>query len=288
MRSFEALGAKRTAYLRLIRAPAVWSALGDPVAGALIARGRFPPLAAIPAAAALYLAGMALNDLADREEDARERPERPIPSGTVSAREAVGLGGTLLLAGLRAAGSAGASRTGAALAGTVVGYDFALKRFPLLGPAAMGSCRALSLLLGAEAAAGSRGVRRTLGAASLLGSYVAGITVLARGETGAAAPRASIVGAALAGAALLGTLRRGGGRSLPWVAAVAALAGPATARALRDPRPDRVGPAVGTLIRAIPALDAALAAPRAPFRTAAFALPLLALARRGGKRIPIT
>ena len=39
-------------------------------------------------AGSTYLAGMALNDVADLEEDRRERPERPIPSGAVTPERA--------------------------------------------------------------------------------------------------------------------------------------------------------------------------------------------------------
>jgi hypothetical protein len=72
------------------------------------------------------------------------------------------------------------------------------------------------------------------------------------------------------------------------VAATAALAGTAAIRAAREPTPANTGPAVGAMIRAIPALDAALAAPRAPLRAAVVALPLLALVRWGRKLIPIS
>ena len=135
-------------YLRLVRAPAVFSALGDPLAGLLLDgerldAGRAARLSA--ASALIYLAGMALNDLADREEDARERPERPIPSGAVSPSAAVIVGGSLLFAGTLAASRSGARWTGPALAGAVVAYDFQLKHSDTLGPIAMGACRALSL-----------------------------------------------------------------------------------------------------------------------------------------------
>ena len=39
--------------------------------------------------AALYMAGMAFNDIADRDEDAEVRPNRPIPSGQVSFAGAI-------------------------------------------------------------------------------------------------------------------------------------------------------------------------------------------------------
>lgn len=277
-------------YLRLVRAPAVFSALGDPLAGSLLAGGRVlsgRSLGVTTGVAALYLAGMALNDYADREEDARERSDRPIPSGAVSAERAAAVGGALMAAGTAAAWAGGARRSAPALAAAVLAYNFGLKSTPA-GPAAMGACRALSLLTGAEAAGGARGIRRGVGAASLLGCYVAGLTLVARGETESGGNHTVLPGVLLSGAALLGAARRGGGRSAAWVGVVAALAGAAAVRAASSPSPATVGGAVGSMIRAIPALDAALAAPRAPVRAAALAAPLLALARWGRRLIPIT
>ena len=275
-------------YLRLIRAPAVFSALGDPLAGALIAGGQLPPARAVKlagAAGALYLAGMALNDFADREEDARDRSERPIPAGDVSAGAAALLGSGLLVAGVLAAREAGAGRTGAMLATMIVGYDFVFKRSRMLGPPAMGVCRGLSLLMGAESGAGQRGVQAGAGAAGILAAYIAGVTLLARGETGADHTLEITGGAALTAAAAMAAATRSR-RALPWAVAVAALAGPAVAHAVREPVPARVGPAVGALIRAIPALDGALVAARAP-RYALIMLPLLGLVRWGRKLFPI-
>src|SRR3954452_3127979 len=73
----------------LVRLPAVLSVPGDVLLGAA-ASGQMrdvPRTAGLVAASScLYLAGMALNDYADREVDALERPGRPIPSGRVSPR----------------------------------------------------------------------------------------------------------------------------------------------------------------------------------------------------------
>lgn len=277
-------------YLRLVRAPAVFSALGDPLAGMLVARGGLRPGRAARvagAAAALYLAGMAFNDVADREEDAIERPDRPIPSGAVSAARAAQVGGGLAAAGVCAAAAAGAGTAGMGVAGAVIAYDFALKA-TVAGPLMMGACRSLSLLMGAQAGGGARGVARGAYASLLLGGYVAGLTVLSRGETESGGAANALPGAGIAAAALGAIALRGGRRSLPWVAVAAALAGPAVVRAVRRPSPATTGPAVGAMIRAIPALDAALAAPRAPLAAAAVALPLLALVRWGRRLIPIS
>ena len=276
-------------YLRLVRAPAVFSALGDPLAG-LIADGDAPlsgnATRLSAASALLYLAGMALNDFADREEDARERPERPIPSGAVSPRAAAIVGGSLLLAGVLFARRAGARWTGPALAATIVAYDFQLKHSATLGPIAMGACRSLSLLMGVEASRGGV-TRRGSEGALLLGAYVAGLTLIARSETGSSRTGELRLGAGLVAGALLATAVRGGPASLAWSATTAALAGPAVRRALMRPAPSTVGPAVGALIRAIPALDGGIAGTTGS-RPALVLLSLLALTRWGRALIPIT
>ena len=73
---------------------------------------------------------MALNDWADRELDAVERPERPIPSGRVSPDQALAVAGGLTAAGLgwpRAAGGRDALKVAVPLAAAVWAYDTVLK-----------------------------------------------------------------------------------------------------------------------------------------------------------------
>ena len=67
----------------------------------------------VASSSCLYLAGMALNDYADRDVDAVERPGRPIPSGRVSPEFALGLAGALTAG----AGAARGRRRRAARAG---------------------------------------------------------------------------------------------------------------------------------------------------------------------------
>src|SRR5207247_7043471 len=95
----------------------------------------------------------ALNDYADRELDAVERPERPIPSGRVSPAFALCLASGLTAAGLGLAGFAGrqALRVAVPLAATVWAYDLVLKPTPA-GPVAMAAARTLDVLLGAGGA----------------------------------------------------------------------------------------------------------------------------------------
>src|SRR5207253_8894070 len=102
------------AYAQLVRLPNVFTALADICLGWLTALAAGTPLSRWPsflcllcASAALYSAGMVWNDFFDLEQDRRERPFRPLPSGRVQRRTAALLGGALLVAGLCFAALAG-------------------------------------------------------------------------------------------------------------------------------------------------------------------------------------
>src|SRR5258706_16067448 len=90
------------AYFELLRPANVLTAITDGLTGFAISGLGNPR--ALPwlllATAALYAGGVVLNDFFDREIDARERPERPIPSGRVPAPRAGWLGALLLTAGV--------------------------------------------------------------------------------------------------------------------------------------------------------------------------------------------
>ncbi|MFJ2022531.1 SCO3242 family prenyltransferase [Streptomyces sp. NPDC087897] len=142
------------AWAELLRVSALFSVPGDALAGAA-AVGRRPGRStalAIAASLCLYEAGMALNDWADRDEDAVDRPHRPIPSGRISPAAALGAAGALTAAGLALAARAGrpALTVATGLAATVWAYDLHLKHTEA-GPAAMAAARSLDLLLGATA-----------------------------------------------------------------------------------------------------------------------------------------
>lgn len=155
------------AWAELLRLPALFTVPGDALAGAAATglrpgRGTF---LAIGSSVCLYEAGMALNDWADRDEDAVDRPHRPIPSGRVTPTAALTAAVALTAGGLALASRAGrpALATATALAGTVWAYDLGLKRTPA-GPVAMAAARGLDLLLGATATATAAGARADAGA----------------------------------------------------------------------------------------------------------------------------
>ncbi|EFL36045.1 conserved hypothetical protein, partial [Streptomyces viridochromogenes DSM 40736] len=137
--------------------PALCSVPGDALAGTA-ATGAQPnsrTLLAIGSSLCLYEAGMALNDWADREVDAVERPHRPLPSGRVRPAAALTAACVLTAGGLALAARAGrpALAVAAPLAATVWAYDLTLKHTPA-GPVAMAVARGLDLLLGAAATTG--------------------------------------------------------------------------------------------------------------------------------------
>jgi 4-hydroxybenzoate polyprenyltransferase len=251
------------ALVELVRAPAALTVLGDTVAGAAAAgnplRGR--QLALPLASVALYWAGMALNDYADREVDATERPERPIPSGRVTASQALAVAGTLTVAGLGLAAYGRALRVALPLAGAVWAYDLALKS-TVAGPAAMAACRGLDVMLGAG------GARTALPSAVVMAGHTYGLTVLSRGEVHGASSktaRAALVGTAVATAAAVL------GRAPSWRHRLGALAfggmyaanvGAAQLAASRDPSAPVVRKATMAGIHGMVPLQAALAARR--------------------------
>ncbi|MGP3956515.1 SCO3242 family prenyltransferase [Nonomuraea sp. 3N208] len=187
------------ALLELVRAPAAVSVPGDTMAGAAAAGVRWAPGLGV-ASTLLYWSGMALNDWADREADALDRPERPIPSGRVAEGRALAMAAGLTGAGLAVAALSGGRRalaTAGLLTGAVWAYDLRLKH-TAAGPAAMAACRALDVLLGAAGrstasepgrdGAGARGWASALPVALAVGAHTYGISILGRAEVKGATP----------------------------------------------------------------------------------------------------
>ncbi len=243
----------------------------------------------------LYWAGMAANDWADRDLDARERPERPIPSGRISPRQALGVAAGLTAAGVGLAALAGGRRAAVVavpLAGTIWAYDVWAKN-TAAGPPVMAACRGLDVLLGA----GSDRIGSAAPAALTIAAHTATVTALSRREVSggdSALPAATLAGtvalAALASGRRAGAFpamasgrragafpavangRRagvppgevasvwGGGVSTALAAWYAVWYGKAQARAVADPSATRIRAAVGAGITGLPPLQGALTA----------------------------
>ncbi|MGP9018085.1 SCO3242 family prenyltransferase [Streptomyces sp. BR1] len=290
-------------WAELLRISALFSVPGDALAGAAAAglRPNRHTALAVGASLCLYEAGMALNDWADREEDARERPHRPIPSGRIKPGAALAAAAGLTGAGLALAYRAGrpAGVVATALAGTVWAYDLRLKHTPA-GPAAMAAARSLDLLLGATATSGEPSPAALL-PATALGAHTYAVTTVSRHETQGGSVRAPM--AALASTAALGALtsrRRGttGALQLPTrprdiaqsalAATYVGTAGKPLFHAVLNPSPPLTQRAVGGGIRAMIPLQAALAARAGAVRSAAALVALVPVARTLARKVSPT
>lgn len=202
MSSAEGFGAARRArawgsWLELARISNTPTTVSNVIAGAAVAAGASVAgadagLVAV-AIAALYTAGMILNDVLDRSVDEVQRPERPLPSGRIAPAAAVaavaallGLGEGLLLAVEPRAGLGGL-----VLIVTIVVYDLWHKGNPL-SPLLMGACRGLVYVVAALAVAGAV-EGEVVVAAGLLGLYVVGLSQVAKAEGGGIAARWPVV-----------------------------------------------------------------------------------------------
>jgi hypothetical protein len=296
------------AYAQLVRLPALPTALADVCLGAL-AVGALPArwlpcvLLAL-ASACLYTGGMVWNDFFDVDQDRRERPFRPIPSGKVS-RRAAGLCGAALLTGgvlaaLLAGGVLAAQVEGArpfapavlavCLVAAILLYDARLKR-TWTGPLGMGACRFLNVLLGASVSGTAPGPQ-ALHLAAVVGLYIVGVTWFARTEArvssqASLAGAAAVMAAALALALPVAVLRRADQTTAPafpyLLVALGFAVGLPVARAVGRPVPSLVQAAVKRSLMGLILLDAVLATALAGWAGLSILVllaPALYLARR--------
>jgi len=245
---------------RVSNLPTVWT---NVLAGAVLSGGdwRNWRLGLMLVAMSLfYVGGMYLNDYFDRTIDARERPERPIPSGQISARAVAAIGFSLIGAGAVATAAMGpaAAAVAALLAISIVAYDLHHKANPF-APVVMGACRAL--IYGATATALSGGVTIFVAVAAVaIAAFVAGLTYAARQESldkiGNLWPLALLAAPLLV---TLGVFRQSAGAMAVylllavWIAAAVYLLA-------RRPVAGSVSRAVGWLIAGISLCDAAMLA----------------------------
>lgn len=273
--------------VELVRAPAALTVPGDVLAGAVAAgnvlSGRLIGLST--SSVCIYWAGMALNDWADREVDADERPERPIPSGRITPRTAFGIAAGLTTAGLAlaaAAGGAPAFRTSALLAATAWTYDLGAKNTPA-GPAFMAAARSLDVLVGA----GDN--RRAAWAPALaVGTHILGVTAMSRGEVHGSTPLAAR-SALVATAGITGATAAAKGIVATALAGLFAKAvGPAQFAAAQEPSGPRLRKAVGAGIHGLVPLQAAWCARGGAPRLGAALVVALPLAKALARKVSPT
>ncbi|MFH5884465.1 UbiA-like protein EboC [Halalkalibaculum sp. DA3122] len=187
------LGTRLFAYLQTMRPANIVTAFADILAGFAVAGGVIAfrdGISAYPdglvwlllATFGLYGGGVVFNDYFDAELDARERPERPIPSGRAS-RTGVGILGVLLFFfGWSAAFQVNAYSLVLAVlitAGSLV-YDRWAKHSTLWGPLLMGLLRGWNLLLGCSIVPIAMLMEWYLPFIPI--AYIASITLISQGE----------------------------------------------------------------------------------------------------------
>jgi 4-hydroxybenzoate polyprenyltransferase len=176
---------------RVSNLPTVWT---NTLAGIVLAGGHGADRRTLPLMVALslfYVAGMYLNDAYDAEIDARERPERPIPSGQVSAETVFTAGFAMMALGLALLAWTGYGVTGGTAIGPVMGglglgaaivlYNRRHKDNPL-SPVLMGICRVLVYVAAGLAFVPDLPTPLWIGAVLLL-CYLIGLTYVAKQET---------------------------------------------------------------------------------------------------------
>ncbi len=174
---------------RVSNLPTVWS---NTLAGVALAGANplnFNVLLLIFSMSLAYIGGMFLNDAFDRRIDAKERPERPIPSKKVKAAEVFAAGFTLLAGAVMFSAITALSWghnflwvviLSIALCGSIVLYDMWHKDNPF-SPVVMGMCRLFVILLAGFAAADNPSVVLYYGAVAML-CYLIGLTYTAKQE----------------------------------------------------------------------------------------------------------
>lgn len=182
---------KTIGFLRLTRPANVVTSVSDVLAGIAIsgillkadfANIFLQVILLCIATIGLYGGGVVFNDVFDAALDQSERPERPIPSGVITLKEASVLGILLLLTGIVMAmwvslisGLLSIAITVAALV-----YNKWGKHHSLIGPLNMGLCRGLNLLLGISIATSAIGQWWFLAFVPII--FIAAITMISRGE----------------------------------------------------------------------------------------------------------
>ena len=175
---------------RVSNLPTVWTNVftGVALAGAAAADARLGIL--LVSLSLFYVGGMFLNDAFDSAFDARSRPERPIPSGQVSAAQVYAVGFAMLVIGVGLLAWAGYGFepftqwrpviAGIALAIAITFYNWHHKDNPL-SPLVMGVCRLLVYVAAAYAVANVL-PQPLLVAAIVLLCYLIGLTYTAKQE----------------------------------------------------------------------------------------------------------
>lgn len=179
--------------LQLMRPANIITAIADIIAGIAIAGFLVPELwnqqvgfqiiLLMLSTIGLYGGGIVFNDVFDIEKDKMNRPERVIPSGRVSLKQAVVLGIGLLVFGIFTAFlvSVISGLIAISIAFFALLYDKYAKHHTVFGPISMGVCRGGNLILGMSINASLPQEYWLIGIIPII--FVAAITLTAQKES---------------------------------------------------------------------------------------------------------
>ncbi|NDJ24753.1 UbiA-like protein EboC [Nostoc sp. B(2019)] len=213
----------------------------------------------------LYGGGIVFNDVFDAELDAKERPNRAIPSGRVSRQSATLLGSVLFAIGIVAAFQVSWLSGAIAIFITLSSllYDSLAKHHPFFGPLNMGLCRGSNLLLGVSAIPAIVWERWYL--ALIPVTYIAAITAISQGEVHGGKKITGILALLLISIVLTAVLALGlledytVMAALPFAVLLAIRVVPNFIQAAREPVPDKIRTAVKVGVLSLIVLDATVA-----------------------------
>lgn len=301
---------KIKAYLQLTRPANIVTAIADIWAGFAIAGGALVIFAdqtvliqspvfqnllwLTLSTIGLYGGGVAFNDVFDAALDAKERPERPIPSGRISKSNAAWMAFLLLVVGVAAASMVGPISGLIALivAGLAVLYDYWGKHQSIIGPINMGLCRAGNLLLGVSAFPVMLKSYWFLGIIPLV--FVAAITMISRGEVHGKNRNALIGGFAMYCLIILALIDLAyfEGKNplhvIPFLILFAYMIFPPLIKAIRSQVPQMIGKAVKAGVISLIILNATMASVFAGWQFGLIVLILLPVSLWLAKKFAVT
>ncbi|MBN3874729.1 MAG: UbiA-like protein EboC [Nostoc sp. JL33] len=213
----------------------------------------------------LYAGGIVFNDVFDAELDAKERPNRAIPSGRVSRQNASLLGSILFAIGIIAAFQVSFVSGAIAIFITLscLLYDSLAKHHAFFGPLNMGLCRGSNLLLGVSAVPAIIGERWYLALIPVL--YIAAITAISQGEVNGGKQITGVLALLLIAIVLTAVLALGllpeytAIAALPFAALLAIRVLPNFIKAAREPVAQNIRNAVKIGVLSLIILDATVA-----------------------------
>ncbi len=304
---------KLKVYLQILRPANIITAVAEPAAASYLAwgtigmcfegfnsllnspkQGGSSPLLFLAFSALVYAGGIAFNDFCDSDLDAKERPERPLPSGRLSKQSVL-----ILVIGLLGLASAllfyanpkpEGYLAGFGLIASVIIYDYWAKRNGAFGPLFMGLCRALSFATPLLAWFGFT-PWALLGLIHLV--YVALITFVAKGEVNGGKKIPVLMGGLILASLPLLTQFIGPAEPNFIVALtagllIAFLAGEDFMKAYKSLAPLNIRALVGTMVKSLVLINGMIAASAGCSRNLAGFILLFLLADYVGKKFSIS